>query len=326
MKRTLVLAGTALLLLLLILPLVAGCSAGEKKFPSKSIEWIIPFSAGGGFDVFSRAVGTEMMKDLPKEAPIVFNNVTGAAGVIAITQIYNAEPDGYTIGIMNLPGHATSQYYGEVKYDLGKCSYIGTLNADYFCIYVSKDSPYKTIEDLQKADGLRFAGTGFGDPTQIYGLLLAKEAGIKIDGWVQYKAAPEAFLGMMRGEVDVFNMTASHILTQKENTRVLAIYSDKRNEMFPDIPTIGDVGLPQLAGLGVTRVVFGPPGIPAERVKTLEDVFLKAATSETVTKWAADAKRSMDGTTNAAEARNIVEYNMELCKKYEDVLRPELSK
>ena len=132
MKKRLIAIGMAILLLLLVLPAVAGCVGGEEKYPSKPIDWIIPYGAGGGFDTYARQVGTEMMKYLPQEAPIVFKNVTGAGGVIAITQIYNSEPDGYTIGMMNLPGHAVNQYFGDVQYDLEKCSYIGTLNADDF--------------------------------------------------------------------------------------------------------------------------------------------------------------------------------------------------
>ena len=79
-------------------------SAASAEFPNKNIQFIIPYAPGGGFDVYVRVIAPVMEKYLPKKVSIVPINVAGGGGAKGIGQLYRARPDGYTLGIFNIPG------------------------------------------------------------------------------------------------------------------------------------------------------------------------------------------------------------------------------
>src|SRR5207253_7535306 len=97
-RREFVTAGIAALL-------PGGIAHGaEAKFPARNIQFIIPYAAGGGFDAYVRFVSPVMEQYLPARASIVPANIAAASGSRGISQLYRAKPDGYTIGIFDLPG------------------------------------------------------------------------------------------------------------------------------------------------------------------------------------------------------------------------------
>src|SRR5215831_21141818 len=103
----------------LIAPRIA-CGA-TAEYPNKPIRFIIPYAPGGGFDVYVRVIAPVMEQFFPKKATIVPVNVAGGGGAKGIAQLYRARPDGYTLGIFNIPGvFILQQQQDESAYDLGK--------------------------------------------------------------------------------------------------------------------------------------------------------------------------------------------------------------
>src|SRR5580692_8964220 len=104
----------------LALPRLARAAAA---FPNKNIQFVIPYAPGGGFDVYVRVIAPVMEKYLPNKVTIVPINVAAGAGSRGVTQLYRSKPDGYTVGILNIPGmFILQQQQGAGAYDLSKFS------------------------------------------------------------------------------------------------------------------------------------------------------------------------------------------------------------
>src|SRR3954462_10132571 len=107
----------------LALPRAASAAAA---FPNKNIQFVIPYAPGGGFDVYVRFVGPVMEKYLPNKANIVPINVPAGGGSRGVAHLYRSRADGYTVGILNIPGmFILQQQQGPGAYDLAKFSWIG---------------------------------------------------------------------------------------------------------------------------------------------------------------------------------------------------------
>ena len=108
--------------------MIARNGFGAAAFPTKPINFIIPYAPGGGFDVYVRLIGPVMEKYLPNKVSIVPVNIAAGGGSRGVAQLYRSKPDGYTIGILNIPGmFILQQQQGTGAYDLSKFSWIGTM-------------------------------------------------------------------------------------------------------------------------------------------------------------------------------------------------------
>src|SRR5258705_3922118 len=134
------------------LALVALSQSAHAQYPEKNIDLIVPYGPGGGFDLYARAVGRAMENHLPKTIRVIVRNVPGAGSVNGIASMYRAAPDGYTMGIVDLPGAVAPQIMGEqLPYDLAKATWLGTVNIGVYSLVISKTPRFATLEAFQKA-------------------------------------------------------------------------------------------------------------------------------------------------------------------------------
>src|SRR5690606_26955911 len=126
-------------------------SPASAVYPEKDINFVIPFSPGGGFDVYVRLVAPFVEKHLPNKVNVVPRNVPGAGGRKGLPQVYRAKPDGYNIVIVNVPGAMIEPLIGtKVDYDLDKITWISRLSTDAYLLTVSSKSPIKSFAEFQK--------------------------------------------------------------------------------------------------------------------------------------------------------------------------------
>src|SRR5438270_3255976 len=116
--------------------------AADPAFPARNIQFVIPYAPGGGFDVYVRVIAPVMENYLPRKVNIVPTNVAGGGGSKVTVQLYRARPDGYSIGIFNIPGaFILQQQQGGAAYDLAKLAWIGAIGgSDHYAISVSASS------------------------------------------------------------------------------------------------------------------------------------------------------------------------------------------
>jgi len=289
----------------LVLALVA-CSlwisaggAQEPFYQGKTVTIRVGFTAGGAFDVWARVIAQYMGKYIPGNPTIVVQNMTGGGSMVAANYVYSvAKPDGLTLGIVS-PGIYIQQISGhqEVRFEWFKYSWIGSPEKTDRIFYIRADTPYRALEDLRNAVAPPKCGaTGIGTAAYYFPRFLQEAFGLKLTMVPGYQGAADANLAIEKGEVQCwcgsvqayFGSEPGRTWAKTGFVRVLTQGGQKRHPNLPEAPTvwelldkhkISDVHkrvakilvLPDEMG----RPFFGPPGIPADRLKTLRDGFVK---------------------------------------------------
>ncbi len=257
-------------------PTQAPATQAAAKYPTRAVKVYLTHGPGSGIDIVARLAVPYLSKYLGQ--PVVVENLEGAGGRTARAQVFKEKPDGYTLLISGFPSMQLGELVYDGQYKTAEWTYIHNIQGggDYGIVYVSKDSPLKTYDDLVKASqtkSLKIAIPGVGSSAHLFAVLLREKAGLK-SSVVQFPAAQEV-MAVMSGDVAAATDTASGI-SGDDRVRGLAVASDgARSPMFPNVPTSKELGFP---GLEVPYRVglVGPPGMPADVVKVLTDAMEKA--------------------------------------------------
>jgi tripartite-type tricarboxylate transporter receptor subunit TctC len=255
-------------------------SAGD-FYKGKKLTYIVATSAGGGYDAYGRLITKFMAEKL--DATILVKNMPGAGHIIGANYIFAAEPDGTTFGTFNTGLiHAQLLERKGVQFDLNEMSWIGKATGDTRVLVMSAKSQYKTIEDILAAtEPVKFGTAGIGSASTNDILLLVEALGINA------KIVPgfngnEGEMSMMRGEIDgtFGSLSSLQPFVDFGNGEFVL----QMGEVAADIPLALDYAadensrsLINLIGsqAQLSRLTAGPPGIPADRLKVLQDVYLE---------------------------------------------------
>jgi len=321
MKRTLIVC----LVGLLVIPgflLSFTSEASAEDYPSKDIRLIIGGKPGGGFDTYARAIGRYMKKYLPEGVNVIVENRPGAGHKIAITMVYNSEPDGYTIGMPMMPGLYFPQMFEEQKYDMTKVTWLVTILKDPRVLAIAPNSKFKTLKDLQQAESVRVPIVGFSSETGV--ILANEELGIKANYISGHKNSKEAVLAALRGDGDAVGFTFGSLrkfFVQKQLIPVAVMGSEKRISAISEVPTLAELGHAEMNEiLGTYRVLAGPPNLPAERTKYLRDTIWKTLSDPEFVAWSKQAKRPVEALDGEATAKALAPV-MKGYTKYKDILK-----
>jgi len=293
-----------------------------KDFPSKNIRWVVPYKPGGGFDQYSRAVARTMKKFLPADVNIIVTNKPGAGGQVAASLIQKARPDGYTIGILAMPGLFVPQMFHKTNYDVKKFTWLATILNEPMVFAVATSSKLKTLKDVQQADTVRICGTGFSGP-EIVAPITMETLGVKAKFIVGHQSSGEAYLAAMRGDGDAivfsYGSTRRH-LKSKKFKGLLLIGTDKRSAEFPDVPTAVELGYTQLGQLGTWRVVGAPPKLQAGPKKYFEKLLMKTMNDPGFQKWSKKSKRPVSPLDGKTTTKRLMDQ-VELYENFRDLLK-----
>jgi tripartite-type tricarboxylate transporter receptor subunit TctC len=215
---------------------------------------------------------------------VVNINVPEGGGAKGVNQLYRARPDGYTVGIMNIPGLFILQERGG-GYDLNKFTWLAGLGKDPYALAVPWTSPIKSVADLQalsKTRPVKFTTTG-PDGTAYGVTMIATELlGIRLQLITGYKGSSEYVAAAVRGDGDavITNLPILARFEASQSLRVIATFtSDGARRDVPDAKALGE---PQLADLLVERLVAAPPNLPPDIKKTLVEAIDKAVNDPAV--------------------------------------------
>lgn len=311
----------SLIPLLAIAFLFAGTA--EAKFPSKNITFIVPVTPGGGFDTATRMLVPYLEKYLPGKPNVIVKNIPGGEWSIGINKMYRSKPDGHTVCIFNMPGNAVSQVLGTAKFDLNKASWIGNISEVVYVTALSKDSKYKTLKDLQNAPEVTAGVVGLASTAGLGTIIAAERMGVKMkpiptDGSVQ------AILAAIRGDVDwvqyPFSTLKKSIVDSQDLTPVW-VYSKKRIEQLPNVPTVEEMGYGDLLDIvAMFRPVAAPPGLPKDIHKVWTDAFSKAVNDPEFQKKMIKANHS-PLPLSAEETADVVKRGVLEVAKYKKLLQ-----
>lgn len=250
----------------------------EKTVKLGDITFVVPYSAGGGFDTMARTLAPYLEKNL-SGSKVVVKNVPGGNGIIGINEVVLAKPNGQTIGIFNLPGFFVEQLTGKANYDLTKIAWVGQASQVTYVAAASPKSGLKTLDDLKKQSEVLTGIVGLNDTAAVGAFAAADSLGYKLKA-VPHKGSTEAILSAIRGDVQFVQFPIGSLQKHIVNSNDLVplwVYSDKRLPELPNVPTIVDLGKPELLDIvSLIRDIGTTPGTPPEVLKVLRDAFAKA--------------------------------------------------
>ncbi len=269
--------GTILALVVFVPVFLLLPSGWAQQYPTKPINMLIGWGAGGSTDVTLRALSDAAGKILAQ--PIVAQNKPGGGSAVALALLKNEKPDGYTLGNLSSAG-IVGQHLRKVPYDSTQDFTPIIRYGDYIHgITVKADAPWKNIKELvahAKANPgkLKYSSPGTGSSHHLVVEALGIKEGIK---WthIPYKGGHEATTALLGGHVD-FQTCASEWKPYVDSgaLRLLATTGEKRYEKYSDVPTLIDQGYKIWA---ITLVgILGPKGIPAPIVEKLHGAFKQA--------------------------------------------------
>ena len=267
----------------LVLAALAVLAAGAwaQDYPTKPVQLMVAYPAGGSTDVAARIVAAIAEKELGQS--IVVINKGGAGGQVGWTEMSRQKPDGYYIGFINLPALNTVVLDPERKAIFGIDAFTPIINQvlDPGVIWVKADSPFKTLKDLVDAakkspHKISAATTGILSDDHLAILMLEEAAGAAFR-LVHLEGGAAQMTAILGNHVDVaFDNVGSIVKRVKSGeVRALTVMDPQRSRFLPDVPTTAELGYPSVSS-NSTRGIAGPKGMPPAVVKKLQDVFRRA--------------------------------------------------
>ena len=254
-------------------------------YPSRPIELVVPFGAGGGTDILARVTAEAAKKH--SSQPITVVNRPGASGSIGLTEVVNARPDGYKIAMITvemaiIPHMGIAKFSPEADF-----TPLVRLNADPVVLTVSATSPWKTIEEMVDAakkskDPLKFGNAGTGGVSHLAAVALAQKAGTTFNH-VPFQGNAPAVVALLGGHIDAVTASPSEVFSfvQSGKLRALAVLADQRlGGAFAQVPTMKERNID--LSVGTWRGLAAPKGLPADVLARLSAIALKTANEPAV--------------------------------------------
>jgi len=258
--------------------LCAQPSNNYADYPNRPIKIIIPQAAGGGTDLLGRKVAQELSEQL-KQTTIV-ENKAGAGSLIGTKFAANAAPDGYTLMVGGLTNMVMNKaLIKDLNIDPEKSfTPLGYISAYSFVLLARADLPANTLAEFLKyakdrPNQLNFSSAGIGTLQHVWGTILFNSMGLSLTH-VPFKGAAQGYQEMLGGRIDVMfdNMSASKQYVQSNKLKGLALSSQDRSPLLPQVPTINETGVTKFFGES-WFALFAPNNTPLQIVNKLRSTM-----------------------------------------------------
>lgn len=246
---------------------VAGLQTAQaQQFPARGILVIVPYAAGGGSDISARLLAKDFEPIFGK--PVTVENRAGGGGWIGWGSLAQSNPDGYTIGYINVPnifaGYLDKQSGGGRKENLESFTPLINHVTDYNMWSVKPDSRFKTVKDViehAKKDRLTLNGGGYGTDDHVAALGIGAKTGAKLE-MVHFRGTPEGKTQVLGGNIDVYACNVSEAAEDVKAglIRPLGVMSPNRSKFIPNAPTFREQGFDE--SWSTSRGIAAPANLP----------------------------------------------------------------
>lgn len=280
--------------------LALGAAPAWAAWPEKPIELVVGFAAGGGTDITARTLAVHLGKHLGTQ--VVVTNKAGASGELGLAQVAKAAPDGYTIGMTNMPGLVTLPIERKTQFKGSDFAYIANLVRDPSAFSVLATSKYKSLADLiadakARPGEISYGSTGVGTDDHLAMVLFERLTGAHLNH-VPYNGAGPLRTAVLGGHVVVGGMNLGEVMPFRDKVRVLAQASAGRSQLGKDVPSFTEQGVSLV--FNSERGIVAPAGIPAEVQRRLTETLRAIAADPEFQKQMASQFTEMDYVEGAA--------------------------
>jgi tripartite-type tricarboxylate transporter receptor subunit TctC len=275
---------------LLCLAFAAGTACAQDKYPSKPVKIVVPYAPGGATDIVARIMGDQLRQITGQS--FVVENKPGANGIVAINEMVNAKPDGYTLMIGNVTTNAITPVLTPAKvpnYDKNVVPVTVVNDIPEFLVVTTNNFTVKSVPELieyaKKNPGkLRYGTVGAGSYPHYDMAFFAKKAGdLDMIAIHNKNGASGVINDMITGDTQAsfLNVASTAAQIKAGKLRPLALVNHQRLPEFPDVPTMQEIGF---SGVGTIawQGLFAPAGTPKEVLETLFKASVQALASPTV--------------------------------------------
>lgn len=320
----------AMFLTALLSAFIAGCGGGGQsgaggqqtaagaavKYPTRPIEFIVPWGPGGGADQMARLTGKNAEKILKVSMPIL--NVAGATGATGMAKLLAGSTEGYGISVYIADTHAVMTT-GKAGWKMEDITPVAVMMKCPSYLFAKADGPFKTWADFEKAAKaspgkykVGILGEGSVDDITLQYL---KSKGIEVTG-VPFPNPGERYTSVLGGHVDLLYEQAGDVrqYLDSKQIRPLIIFDEQRLEAFPDVPSSKELGydvyLPQF------RAIIIKAGTDPARVKLLADAFKQVYDSPEYQKFLGEQFASKNSYVGPAEATAFMKKELDTMNSF----------
>lgn len=292
--------------------LAGGAIQAQDKYPSKPVKVLVPYGPGGATDIVARIVG-ERLRDVLGQNFYV-ENKPGGYGMIAIEDMARSRPDGYTLMIGNVSTNAITPVLFKSKlkidYDHDVVPVMRLVDIPAFLLVTTTNFAPRTVPELidtvKKNPGrIRYGTVGVGSYPDYDMALFAKRAGdLDLTGIPNRAGAAGVVLDMVMGETQVafLNVASTAAMVKAGKLKPLAIVNHERLPEFPDVPTMAEVGFPDV-GTIAWQGMFAPAGTPRDILETVHKAAIQAMQVPAAQKVFAEQNFNIVPTKSVEEAK-----------------------
>jgi tripartite-type tricarboxylate transporter receptor subunit TctC len=269
----------------LCLAVVGSPAQAQDKYPSKPVKIIVPYAPGGATDIVARIVGEQMRQSLGQS--FVVENKPGAFGILAIEEMARAKPDGYTLMIGNVTTNAITPVIFpkkfNINYDRDVIPVTRLVDIPEFLIVTTTGLSVNNVKEFidyakKNAGKVRYGSVGVGSYPHYDMAFFAKKAGDLDMIAIHNKAGASGVINdMVTGDTQAsfLNVASTAPMIRAGKIKPIALVNHNRLPEFPDVPTMKEVGMPDVGTLA-WQGLFAPAGTPKEVLQTIYDAAVKA--------------------------------------------------
>lgn len=266
----------ALLLGLVLAIGIAGCSSTEEKpYPSKTIELVVPYAAGGQVDIAARILAKYVSEYLPEEQSVIVVNKPGVGGTLAMEYMLSQPADGYCLAVTTNGPMTTTPLMQSADYESSDVLPIMQLATIPNFLCVANDAPIQTPEDwlsyVEAGNEFKYSMIGIGATQHITMEQVNRALDVKTVP-IPYDGDPEARMAMLQGNVDGCLTCPTNY--DGSQFKLLINVSGERSALFPDVPTLKELGVDVEGFFNI--VLAGQPDLPQDVLDVIDEAF-KAA-------------------------------------------------
>jgi tripartite-type tricarboxylate transporter receptor subunit TctC len=260
--------------ILFILSLIAVMPIHAAEFPTKEVQIIIPWAAGGATDLIFRALAATSDKFLGKAVVVV--NRPGGGGAVGYTEVMQAKPDGYTL-VSAITPLAILPHQVTTAFTYKNFEPIINVVSDPGMFLVRSDAPWKSLKEFldfakKNPEMITVGNSGAGGGVHLIALAFEKAAGVKFNN-IPFSGGGPSVTALLGGHINAVSVSPpegiEHVKAGK--LKIIALFAEKRFELFPDVPTVKEQGIDfvmtQWRGLAAAK------GTPPDVIKKLHDAF-----------------------------------------------------